>query len=100
MPKAKAPFSSLPSATAPNTDPSTRPGRSYFVSFPQAAKDFRPTLADQAHHARPGHRRRKVGEFLAQQMKLVASDVTAVVLKDTGPSVPQQNPKETIPPPL
>ena len=79
----------------------SRPGRmragwSYFVSFPQAAKDFRPTLADQAHHARPGHRRRKVGEFLAQQMKLVASDVTAVVLKDTGHWVLEENAKETI----
>jgi pimeloyl-ACP methyl ester carboxylesterase len=36
-----------------------------------------------------------LGEVLAQQMKLVASDVTAVVLKDTGHWVLEENPKET-----
>jgi len=33
---------------------------------------------------------------LAHQMKLVASDVTFVVLKNTGHWVMEENPKETI----
>jgi len=33
------------------------------------------------------------GEFLGQQMKLVASDVTVVVLKDTGHWILEENPK-------
>jgi pimeloyl-ACP methyl ester carboxylesterase len=79
----------------------SRPGRmragwSYFVSFPQAAKDFAqlsqtkltmPVLAIGGE--------KSLGEFLAQQMKLVASDVTAVVLKDTGHWVLEENAKET-----
>ena len=36
-----------------------------------------------------------LGEVLAQQMKLVASDVTVVVLKNTGHWVLEENPKET-----
>jgi len=35
------------------------------------------------------------GELLAQQMKLVASDVTVVVLSDTGHWVLEERPKET-----
>jgi pimeloyl-ACP methyl ester carboxylesterase len=35
------------------------------------------------------------GELLARQMKLVASDVTAVVLPDTGHWVLEERPKET-----
>jgi pimeloyl-ACP methyl ester carboxylesterase len=35
------------------------------------------------------------GDALAQQMKLVASDVTVVVLKDTGHWVLEERPKET-----
>src|SRR5712664_998821 len=79
----------------------SRPGRmragwSYFVSCPQAAKDFAqlsqtkltmPVLAIGGE--------KSLGEFLAQQMKLVASDVTAVVLKDTGHWVLEENAKET-----
>src|SRR6266403_987977 len=63
----------------------SRPGRmragwAYFVSFPQAAKDFAqlsqtkltmPVLAIGGE--------KSLGEFLGQQMKLVASDVTVVV---------------------
>lgn len=79
----------------------TRPGRmragwSYFVSFQQAAKDFAqlsqikltmPVLAIGGEKAS--------GEVLAQQMKLVASDVTVVVLKDTGHWLMEERPKET-----
>lgn len=78
-----------------------RPGRmragwAYFVSFQQAAKDFAqlsrtkltmPVLVIGGEKAN--------GEVLARQMKLVASDVTVVVLKDTGHWVLEERPKET-----
>jgi pimeloyl-ACP methyl ester carboxylesterase len=78
-----------------------RPGRmragwAYFVSFLQAAKDFAqlaqtrlrmPVLAIGGD--------KSLGEPLAQQMKLVASDVTTVVLKNTGHWVLEERPKET-----
>ena len=35
------------------------------------------------------------GEILGRQVKLVASDVTAVVLKDTGHWVMEERPEET-----
>ena len=68
----------------------------YFGSFPQAAKDFAelaqtkltmPVLSIGGE--------KSLGEALAQQMKLVASDVTVVVLKDTGHWVLEERPKET-----
>jgi pimeloyl-ACP methyl ester carboxylesterase len=78
-----------------------RPGRmragwAYFVSFPQAAKDFAelsrtkltmPVLAIGGEKAN--------GTLLAEQMKLVASDATMVVLKGTGHWVLEERPKET-----
>jgi pimeloyl-ACP methyl ester carboxylesterase len=78
-----------------------RPGRmragwAYFVSFQQAAKDFAqlsqtkltmPVLVIGGEKA--------LGDALAQQMKLVASNVTVVVLKDTGHWVLEERPKET-----
>jgi pimeloyl-ACP methyl ester carboxylesterase len=73
-----------------------RAGWAYFVSFLEAAKDFAqlaqtrltmPVLAIGGE--------KSLGEPLAQQMKLVASDVTAVVLKDTGHWVLEERPKET-----
>ena len=36
-----------------------------------------------------------MGEVLGQQMKLVASDVTVVVLKNAGHWVMEEQPKET-----
>jgi pimeloyl-ACP methyl ester carboxylesterase len=78
-----------------------RPGRmragwAYFVSFPQAAKDF--AQLAQTRLTMPvlsigGEK--SLGEFLGNQMKLVASDVTVVVLKDTGHWILEENPKET-----
>src|SRR2546426_2693241 len=78
-----------------------RPGRmragwAYFVSFGQAAKDFA-ELA-QLKLAMPvlvigGEK--SLGEVLEQQMKLVALDVTVVILKDTGHWVLEERPKET-----
>jgi pimeloyl-ACP methyl ester carboxylesterase len=73
-----------------------RAGWAYFVSFGQAAKDFAqlaqtrltmPVLAIGGE--------KSLGEFLGQQMKLVAEDVTGVVLKDSGHWVLEERPKET-----
>ena len=78
-----------------------RPGRmragwAYFVSFQQAAKDFAefskakltmPALAIGGERAN--------GALLGEQMKLVATDATTVVLKDTGHWVLEERPKET-----
>ncbi len=79
-----------------------RPGRmragwAYFISFQQAANDFAelsqtklamPVLAIGGEKAN--------GELLGQQMKIVASDATMVVLKNTGHWVLEENPKETV----
>jgi pimeloyl-ACP methyl ester carboxylesterase len=71
-------------------------GWAYFVSFQQAAKDFAqlsrtkltmPVLAIGGE--------KSLGEVLGQQMKVVASDVTVVVLKNTGHWVMEEKPKET-----
>jgi pimeloyl-ACP methyl ester carboxylesterase len=79
----------------------SRPGRmragwAYFVSFQQAAKDF--AQLSQSKLTMPvlvigGEK--ALGDALAQQMKLVASNVTVVVLKDTGHWVLEERPKET-----
>src|SRR5580700_6641371 len=79
-----------------------RPGRmrsgwAYFVSFQQAARNFAqlsqtkltmPVLSIGGEKAN--------GDVLGHQMKLVASDVTFIVLKDTGHWVMEERPKETI----
>jgi len=79
-----------------------RPGRmhagwQYFVSFQQAANDFAqlsqtrltmPVLAIGGEKAN--------GDVLARQMKLVASDVTLVVLKNTGHWVIEEQPEATM----
>ena len=83
------------------TEAYSRPGRmragwAYFVSFQKAARDFAllaetkltmPVLAIGGEKAN--------GEALGEQAKLVASDVTVVVLKNTGHWVLEENPKET-----
>ena len=78
-----------------------RPGRmragwAYFVSFQQAANDF--AQLAQTRLTMPvlsigGEK--SLGEALAQQMKLVASDVTVVVLKNTGHWLLEERPKQT-----
>ena len=78
-----------------------RPGRmhggwAYFVSFEQAAKDF--AQLSQIKLTMPvltigGDK--SLGEALGQQAKLVATDVTVLVLKDTGHWVLEERPKET-----
>jgi len=79
----------------------SRPGRmhagwAYFVSFQQAAKDF--AQLSQTQLTMPvltigGDK--SLGEALAQQTRLVATNVTAVVLKDTGHWLLEERPKET-----
>ena len=78
-----------------------RPGRmhagwAYFVSFLQAAKDFAelsqtkltmPVLSIGGDKAN--------GEALGQQVKLVATDATVIVLKDAGHWLMEEQPKET-----
>src|SRR3984957_751630 len=78
-----------------------RPGRmhagwAYFVSFRQAAKDF--AQLSQTKLTMPvltigGDK--SLGEALGQQAKLVATDATVIVLKNTGHWVLEENPKET-----
>jgi len=78
-----------------------RPGRmhagwAYFVSFLQAAKDF--SQLSQTKLTMPvltigGDK--SLGEALGQQARLVATDATVVVLKNTGHWVLEENPKET-----
>ena len=46
-------------------------------------------------HQDPGGGDKANGNELAQQMKLVATDVTVVVLKDTGHWILEERPKET-----
>src|SRR2546423_6068899 len=73
-----------------------RAGWAYFVSFQQAAKDFAqlsqtklpmPVLVIGGEKA--------LGDAPAQPMKIVASNVTLVVFKDTGHWVLEERPKET-----
>ncbi len=84
------------------TEAYSRPGRmragwAYFVSFQQAARDF--AQLSETKLTMPvlvigGEK--SLGEALSQQMKLVAVDVTVVVLKDTGHWVMEERPKETM----
>ncbi len=73
-----------------------RAGFAYFASFPQTAKDFAelaktkltmPVLSIGGE--------KSLGEVLGAQTKLVASNVTVVVLKNTGHWILEENPKET-----
>jgi pimeloyl-ACP methyl ester carboxylesterase len=79
-----------------------RPGRmragwAYFVSFPQAAKDFEelartkltmPILSIGGDRAN--------GAALGQQTKLVGTEVTTVILKDAGHWLMEERPQETM----
>ena len=78
-----------------------RPGRmraawAYFASFAQTAKDFAPlarTKLTMPVLSIGGEK--SLGDALAQQMKLVASDVTVVVVKGSGHWIMEERPKET-----
>jgi pimeloyl-ACP methyl ester carboxylesterase len=79
----------------------SRPGRmragwAYFVSFQQAATDF--AQLSQTKLTMPvltigGDK--SLGEFLAVQIKLVANNVTSVVIKNSGHWVLEENQKDT-----
>lgn len=83
------------------TEAYSKPGRmraswAYFVSWPQLAKDF--AKLSQTKLTMPvlsigGDK--SLGNELAAQMKLVATEVTVVVLKDTGHWILEERPKET-----
>ena len=84
------------------TEAYSKPGRmragwAYFVSFQQAAQDF--SVLSQTKLTMPvlsiGGEKAN-GDVLAYQMKLVATDVTFVVLKDTGHWVMEERPQETM----
>jgi pimeloyl-ACP methyl ester carboxylesterase len=71
-------------------------GWAYFVSFLQAAKDF--AQLSQTKLTMPvltigGDK--SLGDALGQQAKLVATNVTVVVLKNSGHWVLEEHPKET-----
>ena len=72
-------------------------GFAYFASFPKTAVDFAelaktrlaiPVLSIGGD--------KSLGEALGAQTKLVASDVTVIVLKDTGHWILEERPTETI----
>ena len=83
------------------TEAYSRPGRmraawAYFASWPELAKDF--AQLSQTKLTMPVMSiggEKSLGNQLAQQMKPVASDVTVVVLKDTGHWVLEERGKET-----
>ncbi len=71
-------------------------GWAYFVSFLKAAKDF--AQLSQTRLTMPvlsigGDK--SLGDALGQQAKLVGTDVTVIVLKDSGHWVLEERPKET-----
>lgn len=83
------------------TEAYSKPGRiraawAYFASWPQLARDF--ARLSQKKLTMPvlsigGEK--SLGNELAQQMKLVADNVTVVVLKETGHWILEERPKET-----
>jgi len=78
-----------------------RPGRmragwGYFASFPQTAKDFAELAQKQlTMPVLSVGGEQSLGDELGREMKLVASDVTVVVLKHTGHWVLEENRRET-----
>jgi pimeloyl-ACP methyl ester carboxylesterase len=78
-----------------------RPGRmqagwAYFAAFPQTAKEFAelagtkltmPVLSIGGE--------KSLGEVLGQQMKLVGTDVTVIVIKNAGHWILEEQPKDT-----
>jgi pimeloyl-ACP methyl ester carboxylesterase len=79
----------------------SRPGRmraswQYFVSWPQTAKDF--AQMSQTKLTMPvlsigGDK--SLGEPLGEQMKLVATNVTVVIVKNSGHWILEEQPKQT-----
>jgi pimeloyl-ACP methyl ester carboxylesterase len=74
-----------------------RAGWAYFVSFQQAAKDF--AQLAQTKLTMPvltigGDK--SLGEFLGKQMKVVATNVTSVTVKNSGHWVMEEQPQQTM----
>ena len=72
-------------------------GWAYFAAWPQTAEDFTQlaqTMLTIPVLAIGGDK--SLGEALGQQMNLVASNVTVVVLKNTGHWILEEKPQETI----
>jgi pimeloyl-ACP methyl ester carboxylesterase len=84
------------------TEAYSRPGRmraawAYFASWPDLAKDF--AVLSQTKLTMPvlsigGDK--SLGNELGEQMKLVASNVSVVVLKDAGHWIMEERPRETM----
>ena len=84
------------------TEAYSKPGRmraawAYFASWPQLAKDF--AQVSQTKLMMPvlsigGEK--SLGNELGAQMKLVADNVTVIVLPNTGHWILEERPKETI----
>ena len=73
-----------------------RAGWAYFVSFPQTAKDFAKlaeTKLSMPVLSIGGDK--SLGEFLGRQMKLAASNVTAVVVERSGHWLLEEQPDQT-----
>ena len=72
-------------------------GWAYFANWPQTAKDF--AQLSQTKLAMPvlsiGGAKAN-GEALGQQAKLVATNATVMVFKDTGHWLMEERPKETM----
>jgi pimeloyl-ACP methyl ester carboxylesterase len=74
-----------------------RAGWSYFVSFPRTAEEFARFAATKLTMpvlSIGGDK--SLGEFLGRQMELAASNVTAIVVKDSGHWLLEEQPAETI----
>lgn len=74
-----------------------RAGWAYFASFVQTAKDFAElagTRLSMPVLAIGGEK--SMGDVLGRQAKLVATDATVIVLKDTGHWIMEERPKETM----
>jgi pimeloyl-ACP methyl ester carboxylesterase len=80
----------------------SRPGRmraswEYFVSWPQAAKDFaQMSRIKLTMPVLPIGGDKSLGEALGAQMKLVATNVTVVIVKNSGHWIVEEQPKQTI----
>ncbi len=80
----------------------SRPGRmhsgwAYFANWPQTAKDFEQlSLTKLAMPVLSIGGEKANGEALGQQARLVATDATVIVFKDTGHWLMEERPKETM----
>lgn len=74
-----------------------RAGWAYFAAWPQTAKDFEQFASTKLSFPVLSIAGEKSGgDFLGHQMKVVANDVTSVVLKNSGHWVMEEKPKETM----